>query len=97
MTATSPCAAASRSSGWKRLFFGFRKRLTELAEKKCIDYRVDVHHRYGSDASMAVLRGADANFALIGPGVDATHHYERTHLQALEQTGALLLAYLTEA
>jgi putative aminopeptidase FrvX len=31
---------------------------------------------------------------LIGPGVDASHAYERTHLSALEATGRLVLAYL---
>ena len=75
---------------------GFRSRLERLARKEGIDYRVDVHYRYGSDASMAAVRGADVNFACIGPGVDATHHYERTHIDALENNARLLLAYLTD-
>ena len=45
---------------------------------------------------MAAVRGADVNFACIGPGVDATHHYERTHIDALANNAALLLAYLTD-
>lgn len=90
--AVTICAKDSRTT----YDFGFRKRLTDLAERIGADYRVDVHYRYGSDASMAVLRGADANFALIGPGVDATHHYERTHLDALEQTAKLLAAYVIQ-
>lgn len=36
-------------------------------------------YRYGSDASLAAVQGFDANFACVGLGVDATHHYERTH------------------
>jgi len=32
--------------------------------------------------------------ALIGPGVDASHNYERTHTEALLATTNWLLAYL---
>jgi putative aminopeptidase FrvX len=32
--------------------------------------------------------------ALIGPGVDASHHYERTHREALENTARLIVEYL---
>ena len=32
--------------------------------------------------------------ALIGPGVAASHGMERTHLQAVENTLKLLLAYI---
>jgi len=76
--------------------FSFRSRLEDLARESGIHYRVDVHYRYGSDASMATVRGADVNFACIGPGVDATHHYERTHVDALYYNAELLLAYLTK-
>ena len=76
--------------------FSFRSRLEDLARESGIHYRVDVHYRYGSDASMAAVRGADVNFACIGPGVDATHHYERTHVDALYYNAELLLAYLTK-
>lgn len=76
--------------------FSYRSHLEALARAHGVDYRVDVHYRYGSDASMAAVRGADVNFACIGPGVDATHHYERTHTDALVSNANLLLAYLTE-
>ncbi|MBU9735594.1 M42 family metallopeptidase [Diplocloster agilis] len=74
--------------------YGFRKRLTELARQAGIEYRVEVHNRYGSDASLCVVRGADVNFACIGPGTDASHHYERTHVDALRNTAELLKEYL---
>jgi putative aminopeptidase FrvX len=32
--------------------------------------------------------------SLIGPGVDASHSYERTHSEALEATTRWLVAYL---
>ena len=34
--------------------------------------------------------------ALIGPGVHASHGMERTHMQALDATMKLILAYITE-
>ncbi|WP_051461134.1 MULTISPECIES: M42 family metallopeptidase [Aminobacterium] len=74
----------------------FRKRLAALAEKHNIDYCVDVHYRYGSDASLAAVAGFNVNFACFGPGVDATHHYERTHVRAIEETAKLLIAYVCE-
>jgi len=38
--------------------------------------------------------GADVAVALIGPGVDASHNYERTHTDALVATVNWTLAYL---
>lgn len=72
----------------------FRKKLVDIAENKGIDYKIDVHNRYGSDASAAVIAGFDVNFACIGMGVDATHHYERTHINGVENNLKLLLEYL---
>lgn len=76
--------------------FEFRNKLVEIAEEENIKHKVDVYYRYGSDASMVVLRGADVNFACIGPGVDATHHYERTHIDSLENTMKLIVKYITK-
>lgn len=90
--AVTICAKDSRTP----YDFGLRRRLELLAQKNGINYRVEVHNRYGSDASLCVVRGADVNFACIGPGTDASHHYERTHIDALKNNAALLLAYLTE-
>lgn len=72
----------------------FRKKLTDLAEKNHINHRVDVHIRYGSDASIGVIAGFDFDFACIGMGVDATHHYERTHGDGLVAMAELLEVYL---
>lgn len=74
--------------------FGFKKKLVELAEEGGVDYRVDVHYRYGSDASLSILQGVDVNFACIGPGVDATHHYERTHMDAIMNNIKLVIQYI---
>jgi putative aminopeptidase FrvX len=40
--------------------------------------------------------GADVRVALIGPGTDGTHGYERTHLDALVATTQLIIAYLLD-
>jgi putative aminopeptidase FrvX len=40
------------------------------------------------------VAGFDANFACFGPGVDASHSYERTTIRAVEASGELLAAYL---
>lgn len=74
--------------------YGLRQHLVALAEREQIPFRVDLYPHYGSDASAALRSGAEVMAGLIGPGVDASHAYERTHLSALEATGRLLLAYL---
>lgn len=68
--------------------------LRRLAEQHGIPYKVDIYPYYGSDGSALLRTGADLRVALIGPGVDSSHHYERTHLDALLATTRWLLAYL---
>lgn len=72
-----------------------RKRLTELAKDNGLNYKVDIYPFYGSDASAALRAGHDMKTALIGPGVDASHSFERTHIEAIENTIELGLLYLT--
>jgi putative aminopeptidase FrvX len=69
-------------------------RLIDLAEANDIDCRVDIYTYYGSDASQALRAGYDIKGGLVGPGVDASHAYERLHQKSLEETARLLLAYL---
>jgi len=73
---------------------GLSTRLRELAEKHGIAYKVDIYPYYGSDGEAFWRSGGDAAMALIGPGVDASHNYERTHLDALVGTTQWLTAYL---
>ena len=49
---------------------------------------------YGSDGEAFWRAGGDVAVALIGPGVDASHNYERTHTDALLATTQWVLAYL---
>ncbi len=73
---------------------GLSQRLRLLAEKNKIPYKVDIYPHYGSDGEAFWRAGGDVAVALIGPGVDASHNYERTHLDALIATTQWLLAYL---
>jgi putative aminopeptidase FrvX len=69
-------------------------RLRDLAEAEDIPYMVDIYPYYGSDGEAFWRAGGDVAVALIGPGVDASHNYERTHLEALLGTARWILAYL---
>ena len=73
---------------------GMRNKLRKIAEEKKIDYRIDIYPHYGSDATAALRAGHDIRCALIGPGVDASHSYERTHILGIENTCKLMLEYL---
>lgn len=76
--------------------YDLRQRLVALAINDNINYKVDIYPYYGSDGSAALRAGNDFRVALIGPGVDASHSYERTHMEAIENTIKLGIAYLTE-
>ncbi len=73
---------------------GLTSKLREIAEANDIPHKVDIYVYYGSDASAYWSAGGSAAVALIGPGVDSSHHYERTHKDALVATSHWVLAYL---
>lgn len=74
--------------------YGLRKHLVQLAKDHHIDYKVDIYPYYGSDASAAIRAGADVKHGLIGPGIDASHAFERTHESSIQHTEALLYHYI---
>ena len=71
-----------------------RRRLTALAQAHEIPYRIDTYPHYGSDGSAFLRSGGDVRVGLIGPGVDASHAYERTHRDSLLATARLALHYV---
>jgi putative aminopeptidase FrvX len=73
---------------------GLNERLRQLAESYAIPHKVDIYPYYGSDGEAYWRAGGDVAVALIGPGVDASHNYERTHLDALLATTRWVMAYL---
>ena len=70
------------------------RHLVELAKSNEVDYKLDIYPYYGSDASAAIRAGFDVKHALFGPGIEASHAYERTHISSLENTAKLLFAYV---
>ncbi|QMV39993.1 M42 family metallopeptidase [Cohnella cholangitidis] len=71
-------------------------KLIDLAKREKIAYAIDIYPHYGSDASAALRGGSNIRAALIGPGVHASHGMERTHVDAVVNTAALLGAYIME-
>lgn len=74
--------------------YDFTAELKAAAESCKADYVVDIFPFYGSDGSAALRAGKDFRVALIGPGVSASHGWERTHIRAMENTLKLLKAYI---
>ncbi len=74
--------------------YGLRKKLVNLARRHHIDYKVDIYPYYGSDASAAIRSGNDIVHGLVGPGIDASHAFERTHTSSLIHTANLLYYYV---
>jgi len=71
-----------------------KRRLVKLAKDQEISYVIDTYPFYGSDASAMIRAGWDIKHGLIGPGVDASHSFERTHKEGLEATIKLGIAYI---
>ncbi len=67
-----------------------------LAEANGIDYAVDVYNNYGTDARAALTAGNNVRAAVFGMGTYCTHGMERTHMDSINATTTLLLAYLLE-
>jgi len=74
--------------------YGLNQRMRQLAEQYQIPHKVDIYPYYGSDGEAFWRAGGDVAVSLIGPGVDASHNYERTHTEALVATTQWCMAYL---
>ncbi|MBR2896150.1 MAG: M42 family metallopeptidase [Oscillospiraceae bacterium] len=68
--------------------------LIDAAKRGGADFAVDVYPFYGSDVEATLRAGHDLRHGLIGPGVYASHGYERSHKKGVENTLKLLAAYL---
>lgn len=68
--------------------------LIRLAKAHKLNYAVDIYPFYGSDVEGALSAGYDIKHGLIGPGVFASHGYERTHTKGVDNTLKLLKAYV---
>ena len=68
--------------------------LVRAAREAGVDYAIDVYPYYGSDVEVTLRAGHDVRHGLIGPGVYASHGYERSHADGVQNTFRLLQAYL---
>lgn len=67
--------------------------MIKAARDNDIDFAVDVYPFYGSDVDVALGAGYDIRHGLIGSGVYASHGYERSHRDGVENTLKLLINY----
>jgi peptidase M42 family hydrolase len=70
------------------------RQLLRLANENEIPVRRDLFRYYHSDAQSAITAGHDIRTALLAFGCDATHGYERTHIDSLKALSRLIAAYL---
>lgn len=59
-----------------------------------LNHAIDVYRSYSSDSDVTLKAGYDVKHGLIGPGIYASHGYERTHIDGLTNTFELLCGYL---
>ena len=69
-------------------------KLIAAAKATSADYAVDVYPHYGSDVEATLSAGYDIRHGLIGPGVYASHGYERSHIDGVMNTLKVLCGYL---
>jgi peptidase M42 family hydrolase len=68
--------------------------LIELCQGHGIEHSRDVFRYYRSDAAAALEAGNDIRTALVCFGLDASHGYERTHIDSLTAVARLLGLYM---
>ncbi|OQY40305.1 MAG: peptidase M42 [Candidatus Cloacimonetes bacterium 4572_65] len=68
--------------------------LIKIAVDEKLEHALDIYPSYGSDVEATLRAGYDIRHGLIGPGVFASHGYERTHRSGVENTLKLLATYV---
>ena len=71
------------------------RKLIRLCQDNAIAFQRDIFRYYRSDSASAIVAGHDVRTALITFGVDASHGYERIHLDALRSVAELTAAYVS--
>jgi putative aminopeptidase FrvX len=75
--------------------WGMTSELRETAINAGVDFVMDIFTpHYGTDGDTSIAAGHDVRHSAIGPGTANSHGYERTHIEGLKNTYALLMAYL---
>jgi len=76
--------------------FEMNNKLRRLAAEHDIPAKVDIYPYYSSDGSAYWRAGGTGRVGLVGPGVDASHAYERTHRDSLHHSAHLIARYLLD-
>lgn len=76
--------------------FLMNNKLRRIAAENSIQAKTDIYPFYGSDGSAYWRAGGDARVGLVGPGVEASHAYERTHRDSLLHSAHLIARYLLD-
>lgn len=70
------------------------RRMTAMCEHLGIPHTRDIFTYYRSDIAAALEAGAEMRAALIGFGTDASHGWERTHVDGVRRVAQLIAGYL---
>lgn len=70
------------------------RKLIRLAQTHDLPVARDIFRFYRSDVAAALEAGAGARAALMAFGLDASHGWERTHVESLEACAALVTLWL---
>jgi putative aminopeptidase FrvX len=73
------------------------RKLVRLCRENAIPFQKDIFRYYRSDSASALDAGADIRTALLAFGVDASHGYERIHIDALRSIAELVTAYVSSS
>lgn len=68
--------------------------LINIAKERGLSFAVDIYPHYGSDVDAALKAGYEFAHGLIGPGVYASHNYERTHKEGMQNTLSLMVGFV---
>ena len=69
-------------------------KLINAAKAEGAEYALDIYPHYGSDVEATLSAGYDIRHGLIGAGVYASHGYERSHKDGVENTLKVLKGYM---
>ena len=68
--------------------------LIDLARRFGIEHKRDVFKHYRCDAASAIEAGNDIRTALVAFGLDASHGWERVHIDSLTALARLVAVYV---
>ena len=69
-------------------------RLVKAAQREGAAYAIDIYPSYSSDVDVTLKAGNDLRHGCVGAGVYASHGYERSHLEGVENTLKVLKGYM---